>query len=257
MARLQVVSQWFPSGPWDNRGITCTTTTRSTPMSAPSPLRRVEPDRIADDTYVIRQIMGEGTAPVAVYVNSMVIAGAEPTIVDFGPTVNGDAWLEDVFSIVEPEDVRWLFLSHDDPDHTGNLLEVLERASNATLVTNWFSVERLPDRVLAAAPPDALGERRRVVRRRRPHLHGDDPADLRRADHPRAVRLEVRRVLGRRRLRHAGDARRRQHLRARSRLLAGGLPPVPAARQPVAPLARPGQVPAAPRPRRRRSGRWS
>ena len=26
-----------------------------------------------------------------------------------------------MFSIVEPDDVRWVFLSHDDHDHTGNL----------------------------------------------------------------------------------------------------------------------------------------
>mgnify|MGYP003296853863 CR=1 FL=1 len=28
-------------------------------------------------------------------------------------------FLADVFSIVEPEDVRWIFLSHDDVDHSG------------------------------------------------------------------------------------------------------------------------------------------
>lgn len=32
---------------------------------------------------------------------------------------------------------------HDDGDHTGALLDVLERCPNATLVTNFFSVERL------------------------------------------------------------------------------------------------------------------
>jgi flavorubredoxin len=44
---------------------------------------------------------------------------------------------------VEPEDVRWIFLSHDDGDHTGALLDVLERCPQATFVTNFFSVERL------------------------------------------------------------------------------------------------------------------
>jgi flavorubredoxin len=54
-----------------------------------------------------------------------------------------DVWLEKVFSIVEPEDVRWIFLSHDDGDHTGGLLDALALCPNATLVTNFFSVERL------------------------------------------------------------------------------------------------------------------
>ena len=46
-------------------------------------------------------------------------------------------------SLVEPEDVRWIFLSHDDGDHTGGLLDAMELCPQATLVTNFFSVERL------------------------------------------------------------------------------------------------------------------
>ena len=30
-------------------------------------------------------------------------------------------WMEDAFALVEPTDVRWIFLSHDDVDHSGNL----------------------------------------------------------------------------------------------------------------------------------------
>jgi flavorubredoxin len=63
--------------------------------------------------------------------------------VDTGAPVHRELWLEKVFSLVEPEDVRWIFLSHDDGDHTGGLLDALELAPKATLVTNFFSVERL------------------------------------------------------------------------------------------------------------------
>ncbi len=105
--------------------------------------RRCEPEPIAPDTWVIRQMFGEGVAPVGVYVNSLVIAGAEPVIVDTGPAVARDDWMHDVFSIVDPGDVRWIFLSHDDIDHTGNLLEALDLCPNATLVTNMFTVERM------------------------------------------------------------------------------------------------------------------
>lgn len=105
--------------------------------------RRCEPERIAPDTWVIRQLFGEGLAPAAVYVNSMVIAGPEPVIVDTGPAVARDDWMADVFSIVDPADVRWVFLSHDDADHVGNLREVLELCPKATLVTNMFTVERM------------------------------------------------------------------------------------------------------------------
>ena len=48
------------------------------------PIRALETQRIAPDTHVVRHLMGEGVAPVAVHVNSMVITGAEPVIVDTG-----------------------------------------------------------------------------------------------------------------------------------------------------------------------------
>jgi flavorubredoxin len=100
------------------------------------------PQEIAPETFLIPNLVpaGEGTY---LAVNSLVIRGAQPIIVDTGAPVHREPWLEKVFSVVEPQDVRWLFLSHDDGDHTGGLLDVLERAPNATLVTNFFSVERL------------------------------------------------------------------------------------------------------------------
>ena len=108
-----------------------------------APIRFCDTERIAADTFVIRQLFGEGVAPVAIHVNSMVIRGEEPVIVDTGCGISREGWLERAFEIVDPGDVRWVFLSHDDPDHTGALLDVLEMCPDATLVTNWFSVERL------------------------------------------------------------------------------------------------------------------
>jgi len=63
-------------------------------------------------------------------------------IVDTGTPANRTQWLEDAFSLVEPEDVRWVFLSHDDVDHTGNLEQVMDACPNAQLVCNWAMVER-------------------------------------------------------------------------------------------------------------------
>ena len=60
--------------------------------------RRCEPERIAPDTWVIRQMFGEGIAHASLFVNSMVIAGPEPVIVDPGPAVARDDWMNDVFS---------------------------------------------------------------------------------------------------------------------------------------------------------------
>ena len=101
-----------------------------------------QPERIAPDTWLIPNLAPAGDG-LFLPVNSMVIRGREPVIVDTGAPVHRALWIEKAFSVVEPEDVRWIFLSHDDGDHTGALLDVLERCPQATLVTNFFSVERL------------------------------------------------------------------------------------------------------------------
>jgi flavorubredoxin len=109
-------------------------------MHAPVPT--TEPYAIAPETFVIPNLVAAEPG-VYVPVNSMVIRGTEPVIVDTGAPVHRELWLEKVFSVVEPDDVRWIFLSHDDGDHTGGLLEALDRCPNATLIGNFFLVERL------------------------------------------------------------------------------------------------------------------
>ncbi|MFN0093160.1 MAG: MBL fold metallo-hydrolase [Dehalococcoidia bacterium] len=101
------------------------------------------PQMVTPDTYVIRQLFGEGTAPVGVYVNAMVIKAKEPVIVDTGTFSNREAYLRDIFSLVDPKDVRWIFLSQDDHDHVGNAELLMQLCPNATLVTTWFMLERL------------------------------------------------------------------------------------------------------------------
>lgn len=104
---------------------------------------RLEPTRIAPETFLIHDHHGEGQAPVVVALNSMVIRAAEPVVVDTGVAENCDQYLTDVFSLVEPRDIRWVFISHDDIDHTGNVNALMAAAPNATLIVNWFMTERM------------------------------------------------------------------------------------------------------------------
>lgn len=76
-------------------------------------------------------------------VNSLLIRGAEPIVVDTGAPAHRAHWLEQVLGLVDPDDIRWVFLSHEDPDHTGGLDDILVAAPNATLVHNAFGAERL------------------------------------------------------------------------------------------------------------------
>ncbi|HEU5150198.1 MAG TPA: MBL fold metallo-hydrolase [Iamia sp.] len=111
--------------------------------AGPPPPPRYAPHQVADDTFVIQATQGEGMAPVAVHLNSMVIRGPEPIIVDTGVPPLGDRYLEDMWSLVDPADVRWVFISHDDVDHVGNLEAVMAACPNATLLTSWFMWERM------------------------------------------------------------------------------------------------------------------
>lgn len=106
------------------------------------PTTYVAPTKVAADTWVIHSVQEALGQPLFVQLNSMVILGAQPMIVDTGTIANRAQWLEDVFSLVEPGDVRWIFLSHDDVDHTGNLEEAMTACPNAQLVCNWAMVER-------------------------------------------------------------------------------------------------------------------
>lgn len=106
-----------------------------------SALPLTNPVAIAPDTFLIPNLapLGEAFVPVS----SMLIRGAQPIVVDTGAPAHRQHWLEQVFGLIDPEDIRWVFLSHEDGDHTGGLDDVLIAAPNATLVMNAFGAERL------------------------------------------------------------------------------------------------------------------
>jgi flavorubredoxin len=108
-----------------------------------APTLYVPPAQVGPDTYLIHSVQEALGAPFSVYLNSLLIAGDEPVIVDTGTVANRRQWLDDVFGLVDPKDVRYIYLSHDDHDHTGNLTEALQLCQNATLVCTWAMVERI------------------------------------------------------------------------------------------------------------------
>lgn len=106
------------------------------------PIYRQAPTMVAEGTYVVHEVQHALGQPLSVYINSAVILGEEPILVDTGSLRNRRAWLEDTFALVAPEDVRWVFISHEDADHVGNLQEVMDACPNATLVCSWALTER-------------------------------------------------------------------------------------------------------------------
>lgn len=93
------------------------------------------PLAVAPDTFAIRALT-PSVGGTWTNLNSMVILAAEPVLVDTGMVTDRAIWFEDVFSLVPPDEVRWIFVSHLDTDHSGNLLEALDRCANAQVVTS-------------------------------------------------------------------------------------------------------------------------
>jgi Metallo-beta-lactamase superfamily len=113
-------------------------------MTTTQTFNLLEPYEIAEETFVVPWAL-EAPRMGHFPMNSMVIRGAEPILVDTGaPAVRGP-WLDAVWSLVDPLDVRWVFLTHDDRDHSGNLLPILAACPNATLLTTWFSIGRMAE----------------------------------------------------------------------------------------------------------------
>jgi flavorubredoxin len=104
---------------------------------------RQGPLEVAPDTFLIRAVQFSLGGSLSTNFNSLVIRAAEPVIVDTGMVINRDIWFEDIFSLVEPNEVRWIFATHLDDDHIGNLVEAIELCPNATAVITWAASGRL------------------------------------------------------------------------------------------------------------------
>ncbi len=75
-------------------------------------------------------------------INSFLIKSQEPVLVDTGMRVEASEWMEALKSVIDPEDIRWIWITHDDADHTGSVEEVLRQATNARIVTNLIGLAR-------------------------------------------------------------------------------------------------------------------
>jgi flavorubredoxin len=84
-------------------------------------------------------IPGMGFLPV----NAFVIKAEEPVLVDTGMGIDNEEFMNALESVIDPQDLRWIWLTHDDTDHTGNLRRVFEAAPRARLAANALAVLRI------------------------------------------------------------------------------------------------------------------
>jgi hypothetical protein len=101
-----------------------------------------EPYRAAPDIDVLPSyfpIPGYGILPI----NAFVLRAAEPVLVDTGLTLLNDEFLPQLSSVIDPEDLRWLWLTHDDPDHIGSLYRPLDEAPKLRVITTFLGAGKL------------------------------------------------------------------------------------------------------------------
>jgi hypothetical protein len=120
---------------------------------------------------------GVGVLPV----NAYVLHAQEPVLIDGGMAADGEQFVDALASIIDPAALRWVWLTHDDADHTGSIQRVLELAPNAKLVTHGMSALRMAswwpvplDRVHAIRVGDRLAVGDRTLRAVPPPLY-DNP----------------------------------------------------------------------------------
>lgn len=124
------------------------------------------------------EVPGLGHLPV----NAFVLHSAQPVLIDTGMPGSSAEFLEALWSAVDPADLRWIWLTHPDRDHTGALMEVLLAAPQARLVTTFLGMGILsieyaiaPDRVYLLNPGQSLNVGDRSLQAFRPPLY-DSPA---------------------------------------------------------------------------------
>lgn len=81
-------------------------------------------------------VPGFGLIPV----NAFVLHGTEPVLVDTGPVVERDQFLETLSTVIDPADLRWIWLSHPDFDHIGSLHALLEANRELRVVTTFLGM---------------------------------------------------------------------------------------------------------------------
>lgn len=81
-------------------------------------------------------IPGFGFVPI----NAFVIKGSEPILVETGAAVQSADFMQALRSVIDPADLRWIWLSHTDFDHIGSLHQLLAENPRLRVVTTFLGV---------------------------------------------------------------------------------------------------------------------
>lgn len=108
-------------------------------MHAPKMLETRHLDHETSILPSVLPVPGAGLLPV----NAALIRAAQPILIDSGLAALGPEFRSALDQAIDPHDLRWIWITHTDPDHVGNLRELLERSPHARVVTNFLGMGKL------------------------------------------------------------------------------------------------------------------
>jgi hypothetical protein len=73
-------------------------------------------------------------------INAFVLHGTEPLLVDTGTVAGSPAFMTALSSIIDPMDLRWIWLTHTDFDHIGSLATLLDANPRLRVITSFLGV---------------------------------------------------------------------------------------------------------------------
>jgi hypothetical protein len=94
--------------------------------------------RIGDVTVLndYIEVPGVGFLPV----NAFVLHAEQPVVIDSGLSTIDKDFVSGLAEVLDPADVRWLWITHPDRDHTGGMWNLLQAAPAARLVTTFLGL---------------------------------------------------------------------------------------------------------------------
>lgn len=104
---------------------------------------KIETIKVNDEIYIFRHWLNTpfGFLPLTSY----AVLGKEPMLIDTHAPICRDTFFEAAWKVVNPKDVKWVILTHDDRDHSGNIMQTLEACPQATFVSPIIGVARMTE----------------------------------------------------------------------------------------------------------------
>jgi flavorubredoxin len=93
----------------------------------------------AEDIEVLTSdfpIPGFGLVPI----NSFVLKGTEPILVDTGAVVQSAEFMPALQSVIDPSDLKWIWITHTDFDHMGSLHQLLAEYPKIRVMTTFLGM---------------------------------------------------------------------------------------------------------------------